>query len=180
MEMGNESRAGVTGRASAAGAGFVVALLLLSAAPSTARADAYISGMIFGTFGSLPLAAIGTAAALTVGLSRSDGGGPGLGSRVFAYISGGLNLAWSGFMFWGAADAHDNKGLWAAFALSNLVVGAVDLTLALVRRRSEAASAGPATAAPRAGNFELHLVPVAGADARGQPFAGLGLRASVF
>jgi len=70
-----------------------------------------------------------------------------------------------------ATTVSDNQGIYFGFAALNVVVGATDVALTLYR----------STRPPRAAQASrVFLVPVGGVDARGQPFAGVGLRALSF
>ncbi len=145
----------------------LTAAALTTAAPALARADSYINGMIFGVWVGVPLAAVGTAAALTVGLDHRNRGRPTTGALAFGFTAGALSLAYGAILVQGGTSVSDNQALYYGPGVALLAVGAADIALSvygLVR-----APDAPARA-------RLMPVTVGGLDASGQFFGGLGVR----
>lgn len=149
----------------------LTAAALTTAAPTLARADSYINGMIFGVYVGVPLAAVGTAAALTVGLDHRNRGRPTAGALAFGFTAGALSLAYGALLMQGGASVSHNQELYYGPGAALLAVGAADIALSvygLVRAPD---------APPRA---RLMPVTVGGLDARGHFFGGLGVRVLAF
>lgn len=98
----------------------------------------------------------------------SDGGDGRLspGAQAFGYVSGGLNIGFGTWMAGLAAKAKSSS-LYGVAAATNLALGIADIAVTYYR-----ATRGGPTPPPA----KVSLVPFVGADARGQPFAGIGIR----
>lgn len=109
----------------------LTAAALTTAAPALARADSYINGMIFGVWVGVPLAAVGTAAALTVGLDHRNRGRPTTGALAFGFTVGALSLAYGALLVQGGTSVPPQPGPHGRLGVALLAVGAADIALSV-------------------------------------------------
>jgi hypothetical protein len=143
----------------------VLAAVLL-AAPSAAKAnDSSTLGPVLLLVASVGLPATALSMGLTNGLCAARNVRPDNESLVAGYLTGALNVA-TGI---GVLQVWGQKSPFLELAVADIAVGALDILITM-------SAHGKTKRADR----RAQLVPIAGTDIRGTPFAGLGLRVARF